>query len=75
MKKDLSARLPTQLDHLDDQDLARLVTLWRLQALGGNCQVQRIAQLFEIEQQRRHQTRHPESVKIISFIKSWLKFW
>ncbi len=74
MKKDLSARLPTQLDHLDDQDLARLATLWRLHALGGNRQVQKIAQLFAIEQQRRHQTRNPEPFKITSFLKSWLKF-
>lgn len=41
------------LSHVDDQELERLATLWRAQALRGNREAFGIAHALEVEQRRR----------------------
>lgn len=41
------------LDHIDDQELARLERLWRAQASSGHAEACSIAHSFAAEQRRR----------------------
>ena len=55
MNHHVSIRQPAHFEHIDDEDLARLTLLWRLQALRGNSKAQKIALRFELEQRKRFQ--------------------
>ena len=54
MNEDSSLRPIHHFATLDLQDLGRLATLWRLQALRGNPWASTIARAFEAEQRRRY---------------------
>ena len=43
------------LSHIDSHELARLATLWRLQALSGQQEACEIARAFMLEQRKRLQ--------------------
>ncbi|RZI54484.1 MAG: hypothetical protein EOP12_02605 [Pseudomonas sp.] len=45
--------LSAALDHIDNQELARLAGLWREQALSGHVEARNIASSFAAEQRRR----------------------
>lgn len=46
-------QLSVSLDHIDNQELARLAELWRSQASSGHAEARRIASSFDAEQRRR----------------------
>lgn len=45
----------TSLNHIDNHELARLVDLWRSQALSGQSEASEIARMFIVEQRNRIQ--------------------
>ncbi|RZI58981.1 MAG: hypothetical protein EOP14_04550 [Pseudomonas sp.] len=46
-------QLSVSLDHIDNQELARLAELWRSQASSGHAEARNIASSFAAEQRRR----------------------
>ncbi|RZI54069.1 MAG: hypothetical protein EOP12_04890 [Pseudomonas sp.] len=46
-------QLSVSLDHIDNQELARLAELWRSQASSGHAEARSIASSFAAEQRRR----------------------
>jgi hypothetical protein len=46
-------QLSVSLDHIDNQELARLAELWRSQASSGHAEARSIASSFDAEQRRR----------------------
>jgi hypothetical protein len=65
------------LDHMEDQDLKRLVVLWRAQALRGNREAFGIAHALEVELRRRwpEGSTVSQTPAVVSLRRSWWKFW
>jgi hypothetical protein len=74
-----AVRTPSQLGHLDGDELERLVVLWRSQALPGDWEACRIFHALEAEQRLRLRPSQmallrPECVTIERH-QPWWKFW
>lgn len=70
-------QLSASLDHIDNQELARLTGLWRAQAFSGHAEARSIAHCFAAEQQRRSTMEFTSTSRIERMQKSssrW-KFW
>ena len=65
------------LDHIDNQELARLTGLWRAQASSGQAEACSIARCFAAEQQRRSSMKSLTTNRDgkIRENPSWWKFW
>lgn len=62
-------QLSVSLDHIDNQELARLAELWRSRASSGHAEARSIASSFAAEQRRRLE----EGFSSISDVKINLK--
>ena len=72
-----TARMPPQLGHIDDEELERLATSWRGQALRGDREAYGIAHALEVEQRRRLRESQLAQLPPEPVIpaRPWWKFW
>ncbi|MGJ7497995.1 hypothetical protein ACSFA8_23375 [Variovorax sp. RT4R15] len=72
-----TARMPPQLGHIDDEELERLATFWRGQALRGDREAYGIAHALEVEQRRRLRASQMAQLprEPVAAPRPWWKFW
>jgi hypothetical protein len=68
--------ITSRLDHIDDHQLQRLISLWLALPLDTDREAQRIAQALKLEQQRHFEEassagNRPETSSKLSFASRW----
>lgn len=71
-----TAPTPSELAHLDDEELDRLVARWRAQAGRGDREAFGIAHLLEVERRRRvRDSRLQQLDKPVAAPRPWWQWW
>lgn len=69
-------RTTSQLEHIEDAELAQLAVEWRMDALRGNRKAFGIAHALEVEHRRRQRPSQMDNlVPIQTAARPWWKLW